>query len=533
MFDNLANRIGDTYSGKKIPKRTKWIYSVSGIGRDAVYAIVATFLMIFATEVALGDAGEQYAAMMGVITGLTIGYRLFDGLNDPFMGVIIEKVHMKTGKYKPWIFIGAATNLFTVLALFLGPELFSWCHGWGFVGWFAGFYLLWGMTFTMNDISFWSMLPSLSSDQQERAKVTSLVLIFSYIGSFLASFCIPYLSVPEVLGVDAYWIMAIVVGVLFVVGQGCVFFFCKEHERDTSAEAKAERPKFKDMFVVLKRNRYTRTMIISFICYFLGTSIMNALLMNSFYLSIGYSAGKLMFSIYSIMNSLAVALPMIFVPMILKKVKIKTLFKISMITMLAGLIVFFFYGMPVGNGYISPSPVVAGTFTLNPAYAVLLALISFVIFVAQGCVYNCVIIMLTNTIEYNEYKFGRREESTIFSLRPLSAKLASSLQQGVYYIALMVTGTMAIIDGISKLNSQSADPAEIEAFIKANTNSSQIWSLKIFTVLIPIALLCVTLFLVWRCYHIDEKMYQEMCTELDKRHAQKAPLRVAKKSKKK
>lgn len=515
MFENICR----TYEGNKIPTRTKWIYSVSGIGRDAVYTIVATFLMIFATEIALGGGKiEEYGAMLGVITGLTIGYRIFDGLNDPFMGVIIEKVHMKTGKYKPWIFIGSLTNLFVVLALFLGPYLIPWCRGWGFVGWYAVFYLLWGMTFTINDISFWSMLPSMSSDEQERAKVTSLVLIFSYLGSFLASFCIPYLSARDVLGYDAYWIMAIVIGIFFVIGQGAVFFFCHEHKRDLVAEKKAERPKFVDMFKVLKNNRYTRTMIISFFTYFLATSVMTALMQNVFYIAIGYNAGKIMFSIFSAMNSLAIALPMLFVPMLLKKIPIKKLFLISATVMLVSIFVFFFYGMPLGNGsYISPTPLMPNSYNLNPAYAVVLSIICFFLFVSQGCVYNTLIIMLTNTIEYNEYKFGRRQESVIFSLRPLSTKLASSLQQGVYTIALMSTGVITIVNGINKLNDQEAPEIDYEKFIIANSNSIQVWTLKLFAVILPLLLLVITLLLVWRCYHIDENKYQEMCKVIEKR----------------
>lgn len=72
--------------------------------------------------------------------------------------------------------------------------------------------------------------------------------------------------------------MAIVIGVLFVIGQGVVFFFYKEHKRDIEVEKKAERPKFADMFRVLRDNRYTRVMIVSFFCYILRTTVMTALI---------------------------------------------------------------------------------------------------------------------------------------------------------------------------------------------------------------------------------------------------------------
>ncbi len=63
------------------------------------------------------------------------------------------------GKFKPWILIGALLNAVIIVCLFtIRPS------GWGFVAFYSLFYLLWGMTYTMNDISYWGVLPSLSSD---------------------------------------------------------------------------------------------------------------------------------------------------------------------------------------------------------------------------------------------------------------------------------------------------------------------------------------------------------------------------------
>ena len=88
---------------------------------------------------------------------------LWDAINDPMMGIIIENSHLKAGKFKPWIFIGVILNSLIIICLFTVRS-----EGWGFVAFFGVGYLLWGMTYTMNDIAYWGMLPSLTSDPGER-----------------------------------------------------------------------------------------------------------------------------------------------------------------------------------------------------------------------------------------------------------------------------------------------------------------------------------------------------------------------------
>ena len=96
--------ICETYSGNNVPKRTKWIYSTVATFRDACYALVSMFLITFIQYSGVLTRGlpasatseektALFVATFGVITALVIGYRIFDALNDPFMGVIIEKTH--------------------------------------------------------------------------------------------------------------------------------------------------------------------------------------------------------------------------------------------------------------------------------------------------------------------------------------------------------------------------------------------------------------------------------------------------------
>lgn len=503
IFDSAAK----TYQGDIIPKKTRWIYPISGLGRDAVYAIVSTFLLIFVQEAGyLDTSGPEYVAQFGVITALIIAYRVFDAINDPLMGVLIEKIHFKTGKFKPWICLGAWLNSVTVLALFAAPALFSWCHGWGFVAWFAVFYLLWGVTFTINDISFCSMLPALSQDEQQRTKICSTLMIFENLGSFTVGALIPVFSTPETLGSNVYWIAAIIVCALFLIGQTLIFFICPEKKRNLKEEEKTEKPKFSDMFKIVRDNKLVRLMVIVVFLWFLSTFTFNGLMQNVYYQQVGYTQGKLLMTIFSFVQVASVILPNLFMPKILAKYPKMSVFKLALSVMIGGYILFFLYGSPFGSFTFAPSDTVF--------YSILLFLILVIVNICSGVVYTVIFLFMSNTIEYNEWKFGARKESVIFSLRPFSTKLASSLQQGISSLALVTTGAITV----SNIISGGGSSEEIERKIKEVITPAMTWGLKVWAIVVPAILLAITLFITAKFYKLSEAQYSQICKEIQDRN---------------
>ena len=92
----------NTFTGDKVPTLTKILFPWSGIFRDACYALVGTFLIQFAlTAGVLSTDGAEFTAQYGVITTAMFIALLWDGINDPIMGFILEKCHFKAGKFLP------------------------------------------------------------------------------------------------------------------------------------------------------------------------------------------------------------------------------------------------------------------------------------------------------------------------------------------------------------------------------------------------------------------------------------------------
>lgn len=376
------------------------------------------------------------------------------------------------------------------------------------------------MTFTMNDIAFCSMLPSMSSNEQQRTRVTSLLMIFENGGSFMISLIVPFMAQSSLGVQNAYWIAAIIISILFVVGQTALFFFCPEHKRNVKEEAKAEPPRFKDMLSIFKKNRLVRIMVIVILIWFVSIFSLEGLMQDIFFLSVGYDAGFKLMSWFSFVKIGAIVIPMLFMPRILDKVPKMKVFKICMGTLIVSCVIFFIYGAPLGGtSFIAPSFKFG---IVDPAYATILFIIALIMYVANSCTYNVIYLFMENTVEYNEYISGRRQESVIFSMRPFATKFASSIQILITDAAMYSTGYIAVSKAINDNNNLGLPEKETEALneaeiLKALNNTGMVYGMRIWGILVPAVLLIVAFFLLVKFYDLSDAKYKSICKEINKR----------------
>ena len=548
----FSNKVAKAYTGNKVPKFTRWFYPFSGIFRDACYALVGSFLLQYAiTSGVLSSDSGTFAAQYGVITIAMMVALVWDGINDPIMGFIVEKVHFKLGKFKPWILIGAIGNTLAVILLFLVRP----ANGWVFVGLMIAFYVLWDTFFTMNDIGYWAMLPSLSNDDQERATLTSRVTICAAIGGFLMTAAATLL--PTMFGASSgkgvaavYAIMAIVVSLLFLASQAAVFFFCQEKARDLKQEEASEKSSLVDLFKVVAKNPQVRVVVISIFLYYLASGVLTGGIgLNYYYLSVGYgsSSGGFVVTLISVFYVLAMISSQALYPMIAKKMSKQKLLTIATIICFVGALGFFFTCFPL-FGDKPLSLMLSGT---TPAYGEGMNfgwalgglmfcnyLFPFIFFFGAGLVYMVLLVMFQDSIDYNEFEFGERKESVISAWRPLDVKLGSALLRGFQYLIFLSAGVMGVVNGISNAEGQlNADMAaaagnaaqeeavkngfvaKIQELMQDVTPQSMI-IIGIWVVII----LCVCFGAVWLLIHfgykINEERHTEIVQELEKRHAE-------------
>ena len=405
-------------------KRNKWFFSASGKGRDMSYSLIDVFLLTY-IQFGVSLTLAQFTTLSLIIG---VGGRLWDALNDPLMGAIIEGSHFKSGKFRPWILIGA-TLCGIVIMLMFGIQSIP---GWQFVVFMTVMYLLWESTFTMNDIGYWSMLPSLSSVKEERNSVTTLTVLFAGVGAILAQAVIPQITVGDMRA--GYRLVGVLVGGLFIVSQLIAFLGVKEAPR--RRVERGENISLKKMWQTIARNDQILWMTLSMLFYNIGSTMLIALAANLLYMEIGYN-GQLYFYVVAAYGVTTVAVNALY-PLLAGKLRRLKIQRLSIALALLGYVCI----GAMGWGALLPFNV-----WLLCAFCVLVA-------AGQGLFYMVSIINMTNCVEYNDYRFGARNEAVVSTLRPFMAKFAAAMHTLIVTIVLAVSGTFLLSQSISSLEAQ-------------------------------------------------------------------------------
>ncbi|MBQ1675422.1 MAG: MFS transporter, partial [Oscillospiraceae bacterium] len=171
----------------KLSGKAKLSYALGAVGKDMVYMLSASYVLYYFQDL-LGVS----AIAMGVILLVA---RVFDAFNDPIMGVIVAKTKTRWGKFRPWLLIGTLTNAVVLFLMFSAPPAMD---GKGLIAYAAVTYILWGVTYTMMDIPYWSMIPAFTEGGKERENLTTLARTSAGVGSAIVT--IATMAVVPMLG---------------------------------------------------------------------------------------------------------------------------------------------------------------------------------------------------------------------------------------------------------------------------------------------------------------------------------------------
>lgn len=492
---------------KKPFTKNMLMFSLGTIGRDFLYFLFNSFLMTFILFTKTTDN-----KMLMVVGAIIVVARIFDALNDPIMGGIVENTRTKWGKYKPWQLLGAVLTGAVIISVFCVK-----LDGWSYIGFLAFAYLMFSITFTMNDISYWGMLPSLTSDEHERNKLTSCAQLLASAGVGLASLLIPLFTTGSLAKWGAptgYKVIGIISAVLMVLFQLFTILGVKEKPLPPIKPDKSDRLTLKKMFKTIAKNDQLLWCALIMLIFSIGTGVVGGGLLTMYvYFEFGYEGGyTLLIGLgYGIISTLFTAT----YPWLSKKFGRNKILYSAGIATIFGFALMLIFALAIPTGAPKSSEWFAKFILIALAYTI----------IGYGAgFYMIMVINMANTVEYNEWKYGQRNESLIFSLRPFTAKLSSALTQalviGVYAVASITTYTNAISnienEASKNLITNKVKMEKITEIInKVSLQDRQI--LVSCMCIIPIVFMIVALILYKKKCTLSETRLAEMVRETEAR----------------
>ena len=454
----------------KLSGKEKISYGLGAVGKDMVYMLSASYILYYYQDI-LGVS----AIAMGIIL---MAARVFDAFNDPVMGVVVAKTRTRWGKFRPWLLIGTITNAIVLYVMFAAPPALN---GSGLIAYAAITYILWGVTYTMMDIPFWSMIPAFTEGGEEREGLTTLARSCAGVGSAIITIitmkCVYVLGQGnERAGFKRFVLIIAILFILFTV------FACLMIKEKSTVDV--DSPSVKQMFKALVQNDQAMAVVITIVLINCALYITSNLLIYFFKYDFG---GEAWYNSYTLFNTFGGAVQilsmMMFFPLIRKFMSTVRVFYLSILLAVAG------YGALLVLSFTNMSSIY------------LLFIPGFLVFTAFGMLTVLTTIFLANTVDYGELKNSRRDESVIFSMQTFVVKLASGL-------AALIASVCLTVCNLSNDTSQGA--ATVEA-------SSSVVGLRMTMALIPIIGLVIAVVVFHKKYILTESKLKEIVEELKKR----------------
>lgn len=446
---------------KKLSFKEKYSYGIGALGKDLVYAIVASYLMFYFTDVV-----GLNPAFVGT---LFLGARMWDAFNDPMMGMVVDNTRTKFGKFRPWILIGTILNAVILILLFKETSL----TGTSLYVYYSIMYILWGMTYTIMDIPYWSMIPSLSKDKEEREKISVIPRIFAstawlVMGAF-------GLTIVAKLGggeaIKGYERFAFIIAIIFIITS---LITCLNVKEQVATDKKAEKVNFKQTINIIRKN----DQLVVFIGIVLAMNLVMQISGGTALYYFTYVTGdQNLYSIFFAFAGFAEIGGLIAYPILTKTIGRKAVFK------LASILPMFGCAMLLISGFIAPTN------------AVLVAISGIILKSGSGMLLGSTTVMLADVVDYGQYKLGTRNESIVFSVQTLLVKTASAASGWLVGVGLSLVGYV---------------PGAVQG-------GATILGLRVLMVGLPV-ICAIAMYAIYRSkYRINGDFHNEMLKELEDR----------------
>lgn len=453
---------------KQVSAREKYCFGIGAIGKDAICNLVGSFLMLYFT-----DTLYLAPAFVGVLFFVA---RIWDAVNDPVMGMIVDNTRTKYGKFRIWLVVGTLINSVVFVLLFHSFHL----QGTALYAYVSVMYILYGMTYTIMDVPYWSWLPNLTNDPREREKISVIPRFFASLAGFsVATFGLYIIfGLNEAAGESnkyaetGYTLFALIIAVIFIITIGITVCNVKE---ESTLNAKVQKTGLKQALMVIVKNDQLVAFIGLLLTFNLSTQIAKSFAVYYFKNVCG---NEYLYSIFG-MAIIAEMLGLVCFPKVAAAIGREKVYAIACALPIVGL-------LSLGAcGYIAPTN------------AVLVVICCAVLFFDSGLSLGVTTCCMADVIDYGEVKFGVRNESVTCSAQTFLMKAAMAAAGGLTGVGLGIVG--------------------YEAKEKVQT-AGTILGIRVLMIVIPIILAALSYFIYKKFYTLKGKKMEEVAQKLQEMH---------------
>lgn len=460
----------------------KLAFAIGNFGQSAFYNALSTLFAIYVTQTLFAGVDNALAKrLIAIITSLMMIIRIAEIFLDPLLGNLIDNTNTKWGRFKPWQLAGGLVSALLLIVVFTGIFGLVNVNSTLFIVVFVIVFITLDVFYSIRDISYWGMVPALSSDSHERSVYTALGNFAGTIGyNGLTAIYVPIVITVTYMftgdntkqGQPGWTAFAIIVAIVAVLT--CLSVVCGTKESTSDLRMKAQKADGPiQAFKAIFENDQLLWTALAYLLYALAKAATTGVLLLLFRYVLDMESSYWIAGAIPVVTGLVVG-PLY--PVINRFVPRRFLFLGGMSMMAVAYLVFIL--------------------SSDSLPAVVVALILF--YVPETLISTTCILCMTDSIEYGQLKNGRRNEAVTLSVRPMLDKIGGALSNGMI-------GAITVASGmITGATAADMTPASIQTF-------------KTWAFIVPLIVIVLSFLVFLFFVKLSEKRHAEIVVELHKR----------------